>query len=325
MKLKKVWTMLVLPFAMAVATGLAHAAYPEHVIKIVAPYSAGGSSDLIARIIGDQLGAELGQPVVVENKPGAGSMLGTAYVAQSKPDGYTLLLADVPFTIVPALYAGRLEYDPKKDFVPLALIGQSPMYLFVKKDFQADTVKKLVDMAKASPGRITFGSGGNGSLTHMMGELFMQKTDTKLVHVPYKGAAASISGLAGGQIDISFSSMPSAAAIYEAKRIVPIAVSAPERNPATPDVPTLMESGVPDMAIQSWWGLMAPKGTPAEALKALEAAMQKVLKMEGVREKLARLAVAPPSETDAAALGRFLQADFGRWEQLVKDANISIQ
>jgi len=309
---------------MSLSATSVYAAYPEKPIKIVVPYSAGGSSDLMARMIGDFLSKEIGQPIVVENRAGAGSMIGTAFVAESAPDGYTMLLADVPFTIVPSLYAGRIKYNAKNDFAPIALLGTSPMYLFIHPAFAGKTPQELAKLAKQSPGTITIGSGGNGSFTHMMAELFMRETNTKLVHVPYKGAAAAIQDLAGGQLNVSFTSMPSAAAFYQAGKIVPIATSSPERHPDTPNVPTLKESGFEGMTIQSWWGLMIPAKTPKDIQVKLNEAMSKVLKEPVIKERMSRLGVEVAKQTDSQTLQRFLEQDFARWNTLIREANISL-
>ncbi|CAM3681988.1 tripartite tricarboxylate transporter substrate binding protein [Bordetella sputigena] len=303
----------------------AGAAYPDQPIKVIVPYTAGGSSDVIARAISDELSAELGQSVIVENRAGAGSMIGTAYVANEKPDGYTLLLADVPFTIVPALYGDRIKYNAQADFVPVSLLGLSPMYLFVNPSFPVKTVKDLVDAARAKPGTISIGSGGNGSLTHLMAALFMLNTDTKLVHIPYKGASASVNDLAGGQIDASFTTMPTATALFQAGKIRPIAVSAPQRQKETPDVPTFDEAGVPNMTVQSWWGLVAPSRTPAPVLEKLGAAMTKVMRSPKVQSRLNSVGVNLPPDTSATALKGLLTADFARWQDVVKRANITFE
>lgn len=323
-KLKQVISMVAFSLAMGISATSVSAAYPDKPIRIVVPYSTGGSSDLMARMIGDFLSKEIGQPVVVENRTGAGSMIGTAFVADSAPDGYTLLLADVPFTIVPSLYVGRIKYDAKKDFAPISLLGTSPMYLFIHPDFMGKSPQELSKLAKQSPGKITIGSGGNGSFTHMMAELFMRETGTKLVHVPYKGAAAAMQDLAGGQINVSFSTMPSAAAFYQSGKVVPIATSSPERHPDTPNVPTLKESGFEGMTIQSWWGLMVPAKTPIEIRTKLNEAMSKVLKEPVIKERMSRLGVDVAKQTDSATLQRFLEEDLTRWNRLVREANISL-
>jgi tripartite-type tricarboxylate transporter receptor subunit TctC len=322
----KSWKSLLITAALgAAAVAPALAAYPEQPIKLVVPYTAGGSSDVIARAISDELTAELGQSVIVENRAGAGSMIGTAYVANEKPDGYTLLLADVPFTIVPALYGDRIKYKAQTDFAPVSLLGLSPMYLFVNPSFPAKTVKDLVEAARAKPGTISIGSGGNGSLTHLMAELLMLNSNIKLVHIPYKGASASMNDLAGGQIDTSFTTMPTATALFQGGKIRPIAVSAPERQKEAPDVPTFDEAGVPNMGVQSWWGLVAPARTPAPVLERLNAAMAKVMQSPKVQARLNSVGVNVPPDTSATALKGLLTADFARWQDVVKRANITFE
>jgi tripartite-type tricarboxylate transporter receptor subunit TctC len=321
----KTWKALAAGLAFtAGAVSAAHAEYPDQVIKIVVPYTAGGSSDVIARAISDKLSIELKQSVIVENRAGAGSMIGTAYVAGEKPDGYTLLLADVPFTIVPALY-NNIKYNAQTDFASISLLGLSPMYLFVNPAVPAQTVGQLVDMAKAKPGEISIGSGGNGSLTHLMAELLMLNTGTKLVHIPYKGASASINDLAGGQIQASFTTMPTATAVYQGGKIRPLAVSSPQRQPDTPNVPTFQESGIPNMNVQSWWGLVAPAKTPAPVLQRLNDAMQKIMKMPEVKARLNAVGVNVPDDTSSAALQTLLTADFARWKDVVARANVKLE
>lgn len=323
-KWKKLLAAMAVPACFA-SVQSASAAYPDKPVKIVVPYSAGGSSDVVARAISDQLSAELGQSVVVENRAGAGSMLGTAYVATEAPDGYTLLLADVPFTIVPALYKDRVKYDAKKDFAPITLLGLSPMYLFVNPGFEAQDVPSLVKIASAKPDTVSIGSGGNGSLTHLMAELFMQNTGTKLAHIPYKGASASVNDLAGRQIDASFTTMASAVALFQSGKIKPIGVSSPARQAGTPDVPTFQELGYPGLTVQSWWGLVAPAGTPEPVQKKLSEAMTKVMQSEPVKQRLASVGMNLPPDTSAAALKALLTQDFARWADLVQRANITFE
>lgn len=323
-KWKKLLAAIAIPSLLA-SVHSASAAYPDKPIKIVAPYSAGGSSDVVARAISDQLSAQLGQSVVVENRAGAGSMLGTAYVATEPPDGYTLLLADVPFTIVPALYKDRVKYDAKEDFVPITLLGLSPMYLFVNPKFEAQDVATLVKAATTNPDTISIGSGGNGSLTHLMAELFMLTTKTKLAHIPYKGASASVNDLAGGQIQTSFTTMASAVALYQADKIKPIAVSSPTRQANTPDVPTFQELGYDGMTVQSWWGLVAPAGTPKDVQKKLSDAMTKVMQSESVKQRLASVGMNLPPDTSADALQALLTQDFARWADVVQRGGITFK
>lgn len=303
----------------------AQAAYPDRPIKIVVPYVAGGSSDVIARAISDELGAVLGQSVVVENRAGAGSMIGTGYVANEAADGYTLLIADVPFTIVPALYRERVKYDVQKDFAPIALLGVAPTYLFVNPSFPVKTAPELVKAAKERPGTISIGSGGNGALTHLMAELFMMNTGSQLVHVPYKGAGAAVNDLAAGQIQTSFTTMASASALYQAKRLRPIAVSSPQRQKDTPEVPTFQEAGIPNMTVESWWGLVAPAGVNKQVLDTLSQAMTKVMQATRVKARMSAVGVTAPADTSPRALETLVRVDLARWKDVVQRADIKLE
>jgi len=302
----------------------ARAAFPDQPVHIVVPYSAGGSSDVIARAIGDELGKVLGQAVIVDNRAGAGSLIGTQYVAQDAGSGYTLLLADVPFTIVPALYQEKARYDAEKNFVPIALLGVAPTYLFVNDKSPVRSVPDLVKRAKTDPGALSIGSGGNGSLTHLMAALFMINSGAKLTHIPYKGAAASVTDLAAGQIDASFTTMASASALYQAGKLRPLAVSSESRQKDTPAVPTFTEAGVPRMAVESWWGLIAPAGTPKDVQATLAKAMAKVMDTTVVRARMAAVGVAAPADGSPAALQKIVKADLARWQDVIRKADIKI-
>lgn len=315
-----------LRFLLASLTALhlagAHAAFPDQPVKIVVPYVPGGSSDVIARALGDEMAKELGQSVIVDNRPGAGSMIGTQFVAGEAANGYTLLIVDVPFTIVPALYKERVKYNIEKDFAPVALLGTAPPYLFVNTAFSASTVAAFMAQAKAKPGTISIGSGGNGSLTHLMAELFMINSNTRLVHVPYKGAGASIVDLAAGQIDASFTTMPTASALYHAGKLRALAVGSRARSAELPNVPTFEEAGIHNMAVDSWWGLVAPAGVPAPVLTRLSEATAKVLKTANVKTRMEGAGVSVPADSSPAALQRLVKADAVRWEGVVRQANI---
>lgn len=320
-------TRVLLPMLLALPTVSAWSQhhFPQKPVRIVVPYVAGGSSDVIARAIGDELGKALGQAVVVENRPGAGSLLGTQYAAREAADGHTLLLADVPFTIVPALYRERARYDASKDFVPIALLGVAPMYLFVSPTFAARNPADLARMAKAEPDAVSIGSGGNGSLTHLMAELFMVNTGTKLSHIPYKGAAASITDLAAGQINASFSTMASASALHQAGKIRAIAVSGSQRHKDTPAVPTFQESGIPNMTVESWWGLLAPAGASQAVRDTLASAMRKVMQSPAVKARIAAVGVGEPADHGPAALQKLIQADLARWQDVIRRADIRLE
>lgn len=298
--------------------------FPEKPIRIIVPYSTGGSSDQLARTIGDAMAADLGQPVIVENRVGAGSMIGTAHAANQPADGYTLLLADVPFTIVAALYAGRLKYDPRKDLIPVALLGESPMHLFVTAGSKAGSLSDVLRAAKERPGQVTIGSGGNGSLTHLMAELLMLNAGIRLAHVPYKGAAAAMSDLAGGQVEASFSSMASAIAVFNAGKVRPVAVSAPMREATHPQVPTFRELGLDRMTVQNWWGVMLPSGTPADRLQRLEQSLVKIVASPAFAQRIAASGISLPQTAAREHFAKLLEEDFARWQDLVARADIKV-
>ncbi len=302
----------------------AWAAFPDKPIRIVVPYSAGGSSDLLARAIAEPMSSDLGQAVIVENRAGAGSMVGTAFVATQPADGHTLLLADVPYTIVAALYAGRLKYDPRKDLAPVALLGESPMYLFVTAGSRAQSLEDVLRQARESGGALTIGSGGNGSLTHLMAELLMINGGVRLAHVPYKGAAAAMNDLAGGQVELSFSSMASATAVLTAGKVRAIAVSAPAREAAYRQVPTFRELGLDRMTVQNWWGVMLPAGTPNDRVQILERAVLKIVSSVAFAQRLTALGVSAPQSAERGSFARILQEDLARWEDLVTRADIKV-
>ncbi len=320
--LRKIFTASVLLCAPLAMMKPAMAEFPDKPIKIVVPYSTGGSSDSIGRLVADQLSKELGQPVIIENKPGAGSMIGTGYAAEEVPDGYTLLLVDVPFTIVPTLYKDRIRYNARETFAPIALVGESPMYLFVNANVKAKTPKELAELAKAAPGTITIGSGGNGSFSHLLAELFMRESGTQLLHVPYKSSGASVTDLAGGQIDAGFGSLASAAALYHAGKVVPIGVSSAERHADTPDVPTFKESGFGSMTIPSWWGLVVPAKTPEDVRAKLSEAVLNGLKNPLLQKRLSSLGVDVPNKADPTTMAQVIDKDLNRWEDVISSANI---
>jgi tripartite-type tricarboxylate transporter receptor subunit TctC len=308
---------------LGLATLAAHAAYPDKPVRIVVPYAPGGSSDVIARAMSDELARELGQPVIIDNRAGAGSLVGTQYVGGETPNGYTLLMADVPFTIVPALYRERARFSAEKSFAPVALVGLAPMYLFVNQASPLHAATDLVKQAKAAPGKVSIASGGNGSLTHLMAELFMIQTGTQLVHVPYKGAGPAMTDLAAGQVQVSFTTMPTATALYQAGKVRPIAVSSPQRAKETPDVPTFAELGWPGLSVQSWWGLVAPAGTPPEVLKRVADAAQKALHNEKVRARLQTVGLSVPDDSGAGALQKLISTDAARWQDVIQRAKIT--
>ncbi|SEJ49352.1 Tripartite-type tricarboxylate transporter, receptor component TctC [Variovorax sp. OK212] len=251
-------------------------------------------------------------------------MVGTQFVASAAADGYTLLLADVPFTIVPAIYRDRAHYDIVRDFAPISLLGVAPIYLFVNSSFPAKSASDLARHAKAAPGTITVGSGGNGSLTHLMAELFMINTGTKVVHVPYKGGAGALADLAAGQINASFTSMATAYSLSKTDKIVPIALGSAQRNTDTPSVPTFKEQGISNMEADSWWGLLAPAGVNQQVRDTLIGAVSKVMQDPTMKARMAGVGVSAPANGGPATLQKVIEADSARWREVIRRADIKL-
>ena len=308
------------------ATGLsapalaADTVYPTKSIRFVVPYAPGGSSDVIARILGVKAGELLGQTFVIDNRPGAGSMLGTDLVAKSPGDGYTIVLSDMPHTINPSIYA-KVPYDPVKDFTPVTLVGTSAMFLFVNPSTPFQTVKDLIAAAKAAPGKFAIGSGGNGTTTHLSAEIFMQRAGIKLTHVPYKGAGPAMTEVIAGQIPMTFTSMATAAPHVKSGKVRALGVTARKRVPSYPDIPTFQEAGVPDFIVEHWWGVLAPAGVQKPVLDTLRGALVKVIISADTRERFAVLAVEPTTNTPDD-FRKLLASDVQHWAKVVKDAGI---
>ena len=304
------------------APALAQADWPNRPIRVVVPFAPGGSSDVLARLIQPGLGAALGQSVIVENRSGAGSMLGTEYVARSPADGYTLLLADLPYAIVPALQA-RMPYDVEKDLMPVVMVGAAPLLIFGNPSLPARNAAEFAALAKARPGHYTFGSGGVGAASHMMGELFQIATGTQITHVPYRGGGPAIQDLAAGNLNTVFVTVASAAPQLASGQINGLGVMATERMRSHPNIPTFREQGI-DLVAEHWWGLLAPARTPDAIVAKIAAAMPGVLAAPGMAERLDALAVIPRSD-GPAAFGQRIRQDVARYGEIARSRGITAQ
>ncbi len=298
-------------------------AYPTKFVRFIVPYAPGGSSDVLARTLGQKLGEALGQTFVIDNRPGAGSMIGTNIAAKSIPDGYTIILSDMPHTINPSIYA-KVPYDPIKDFSPISVIGVSPMFLFAHVSVQAQNVKDFIALAKTQPGKIAIASGGTGATTHLMAELLQSNAGIQVIHVPYKGAGPALADVVAGQIPVTFTSMATAAAQMKSGRLRVLSVTSAKRLPAFPDVATFAESGVPNMVIEHWWGIMAPAGVPRPVINKLHGEIVTAVKTADLHQRFAALAVEPKTSTPEE-FRALLVSDVKRWAKVVKDAGIKIQ
>ncbi|HKA42022.1 MAG TPA: tripartite tricarboxylate transporter substrate binding protein [Burkholderiales bacterium] len=305
----------------AAATAATAQTYPARPVRFIVPYAPGGSSDVIARILGQKLADSLGPSFVIDNRPGAGSMLGTDIAAKSAPDGYTIILSDMPHAINPSVYA-KVPYDPVGDFSPITLVGTSAMFLFVHPSVQAQSVKELIALAKAQPGKLAIGSGGNGTTTHLSAELFQIRTGIRLTHVPYKGAGPALVDVVAGQIPATFTSMATAAPFVMAGKLRVLGVTSVKRLAALPDVPTFAESGVADFVVEHWWGVLAPAGVAPVVVARLHDEIVKVVGSADVRERFDALAVRPTTNTPEQ-FRALLASDVSRWARVVREAGVT--
>lgn len=306
--------------ALTLHVPLALAAYPDHAIKLVVPYSAGGAADVTARLIAQQLSTRVGQPVVVDNRPGAGGSIGAAAVASAPADGYTLLLDATSFAVNPSLLP-KLPYDTVKDFTPISLVMRVPTLLVVPANSPARSVADLVKMAKDKPGTVTFASAGNGGAQHLAGELFAQDFKLKLVHVPYKGGAPALTDLMGGQVDMMFSAASASGPHVKSGKLRGLASTGVKRSAAFPDLPTMTESGAPDFSAYEWNGIFVRSGTPQPIVDKLEAEIRAIVALPEVRQRLADLGAEPVGST-SAELKTFVQGEMTKWAKVIKDGNI---
>lgn len=305
----------------AFLSGAALAQYPNKTIKMIVPYPPGGPTDVQARVIAQKLGDQLGQSVVIENRGGAGGMLGSKVVAQSAPDGYTLLMgASGPQALGP-LMAKEPPYDPLKDFTPLSLVSYSPLMLVLNPKVQAKNVQELIALAKQKPGGLNYGSFGNGTMAHLAGELFNSMAGVKVTHVPYKGSAPAMVALLGGEIDLMFDTVITALPHVKAGKLNALAVTKGTRSSAAPDMPTVAEAALPGFEAVSWIGLMGPAGLPRDVVDRISGEMVKVLADPAVRARL-EAAGAEPVGSDAATFAAHMKGELARWEPVVKAAGL---
>ncbi|TQN07895.1 tripartite-type tricarboxylate transporter receptor subunit TctC [Acidovorax temperans] len=298
-------------------------AYPTKPVTIIMPFAAGGTTDILARIIGQALTAELGQSVVVDNRAGAGGNIGGQAAAKAAPDGHTLFMGTVGTHAINASLYKKMPFDPVKDFAPLTRVANVPNLLVANPAQPYKSVKDLIAYAKANPGKVNFGSSGNGSSIHLSGELFKSLAKVDMQHVPYKGSAPAVTDLMGNQIGIMFDNMPSAIQHVRSGSLVPLAVTTAKRSPELPNVPTIAEAGVPGYEATSWFGMFAPAGTPAPVLAKLNAAIVKVLAQPDVKKKINEQGAEVYSETPEQ-FAAFIQAESVKWGKVVKESGASL-
>jgi tripartite-type tricarboxylate transporter receptor subunit TctC len=298
-------------------------AFPNKPIRFVVPYPAGGPLDVIARLLGQKVAESTKQPVVVDNKPGAGGNIGADIVAKSPADGYTLVMGAVAtHAINPTLYAS-IPYDPVKDFAPITQVASTPNVLVVNPSVPASNVREFIAYAKANPGKLNFGSGSTGSAGHLAGELFKAQAGVQMTHVPYKGAAPAMQDLVGGQIQLMFDNLASSLAQVKAGRVKALAVTTAKRTALAPDLPTIAESGLPDFDISTWFGVFAPAGTPKETLDRLHAEFTKALAAPDVREKMLALG-AEPVGNRPEEFAAYIRAERDKYARVIKASGAKV-
>ncbi|MCX7254137.1 MAG: tripartite tricarboxylate transporter substrate binding protein [Burkholderiales bacterium] len=297
--------------------------YPNRPVRLVIPFTTGGSNDIIGRFIADQLGKRLGETFVVDNRGGAGGTLGTDIVAKAKPDGYTLLLISTPHTANSSLYK-KLPYNPSKDFIPVARIGTASQVISVFPGLPVKTLPELIEYAKARPGQVNYVSSGVGSSQHLVSEMFANLAGLQLVHIPYKGAGAALADVAAGHAQISVGTVVQALPLIKGERLRPLAVSGAKRQAVIPDTPTAIEIGLKGFEADNWWGILAPAGTPAELVQKLSVTLADILsKPETVKKMSDESATVAYQGSEAFA--KFMETESIKWAQLVKQLKLQAE
>ena len=307
----------------ALASQPARAAYPERIIRIVVPFAPGGGTDVIARALAQEMAKDLGASIIIENKPGAGTIIGTQAVATSEPDGYTLLMGTFANAVNPSLNP-KLPYDAHKDFAPVSLIARSFNIVVVNPKSPLESVADLIAAAKAEPDKMSYGTFGTGTSAHLAGELFKSMAKVSMTAVPYKGAAPAITDVIGGQIQVVFTTVASAASLFEGGQLRAVAVTSAQRSPAFPQLPTVAESGVPGYAAEAWYGLFAPAKTPPELIERLNKSVAKAVQSDAFRRLSVNeglvMAAGSPEELD-----RYFLGEEARWRKVINDAGIKVE
>ena len=298
--------------------------YPERPIRFVVPYAAGGTTDLLSRAIAQKLSEAIGQPVVPDNRPGAGGNVGAEIVAKSPPDGYTMLMAPVsPMAINVTLYGNKMTFNPEKDFAPITLVAKVPLVLVVHPSVPVKTLQELIALAKSKPGQLNYGSAGNGSSNHLVGEMLKTAAGIDIVHIPYRGGGPAMMAVVAGQIDMLVGQVPTVASMVNSGRLRAIAVSGAKRSPALPEVPTIAESGLPGFDATAWYSIVVPAGTPKPIIARLHTELVKILNSPDIRARLisegADVETSTPEE-----LAAFVRAEIPKWEKAVKDSGAKL-
>ncbi|OZI19088.1 MFS transporter [Bordetella genomosp. 9] len=318
-------TAALLGASLIMGPGLARAqneSYPSKPVRIVVPYPVGGFNDTLGRLVAAKLGPMWKQTVIVENKPGGGTVIGTQTVAMSPPDGYTLLVVQFPFASNPSLY--KLPYDTEKAFTPVILAGRSPMMLVTHAGSPLRSLKDVLAAAKAKPGALNYGSSGPGSSNHLAMALFENMSGTRMTQVPYKGSTPMLTDLAGGQFDVAMDLLPNALPFLKSGKVRPLAVASAKRSPLMPELPTSAEAGLPGYEVESWHGFVVPAGTPPAIVDKLNRDLNQVLAMPDVKEAFAQQGVVPDGGTPEA-FRTFIATQVALWKKVVRDGHITVE
>ncbi len=309
------------PASSSLAMDRESANYPERPIRLVVPQSPGGATNFVGRLIASLLSDQLGEAIVVDNRPGAATIVGTELVARAIPDGYTLLMVPSSFAILPSIKK-QLSFDPIKDFVPLTTLTTYPNVVLVRLSFPVNSIQQLISLAKAKPGSINFASGGVGTGTHLGAELFDKMAAIKMFHVPYKGGGPALNALVGGHVDLQFTPMPTALPLIRAGKLKGLAVSSAQRSPLLPDMPTVAESGVPGYEQITWNGLVAPAHVPPAIAQKLNVEVNEILRMPSTKDTLAASGL-EPGGTSQKAFGAMIKREISKWGKLVREIGIT--
>ncbi|MFL4980557.1 MAG: Bug family tripartite tricarboxylate transporter substrate binding protein [Xanthobacteraceae bacterium] len=319
----RIVTVVVVGLVLAGASGAAAQDYPVRPVTIVVPYTPGGSTEIMSRLVGQKLEEKLGKPVLIEMKPGAGTVIGASAVAKSVPDGYTQLMATpTPMAINVAIYK-NLPYDPRTDLVPLAMVAQAPFILLVNPSLPVTSVPELIGFAKSNPGQLSYGSGGVGAPHHLYAELLKSMTGIQMTHVPYKGSLPALNDVIAGHIQLMFCDIPPAAGMIQAGKVRAIGVSTKARLAAFPQVPTVDESGVPGFDVAGWFMLTAPAETPRPIVDKLHATLKSILDAPEMKEQIARLSLVPMETPAVEDMRGFVKSEVVRWGKVVQAAGIA--
>ena len=324
MKRTTMFSSRLLAIALAFSAGATLAQnYPNKTVRVIVPFPAGGSTDIVGRTVAQKLSERWGQPVVVDNRAGGGTVIGTDIVAKAAPDGYTLLVTPAPFTINPSLLA-KLPYDALADFAPITLINTTPLVLVVNPGVPARSVKELIALAKARPGQLNFGSSGTGGSNHLAGELFNATAGVKIVHIPYKGNAPALIDLAGGHVDLIFNGLTSALPLIKGGKLRALAVTSLQRSAALPDAPTLDEVALKGFVAVAWNGLGAPANTPRDVIAKINTDVVRIVSSPELKERLKAEGSDPVGST-TAQYAAFLRDEIAKWAKVIKFAKVKAE